>query len=1176
MPTELQRRIDALRDIRTFAQVSVYLRDELGWPLEGADLETRASTPHLRLGRRAGRPRRQTPRRREAPAERPLTADQPWGVFLVQFDGPRLPITQLRRLLHALVTRQRRVGNGTRPSWALDDLLFIVFTGSDPAVEMHFVAFFDDGDRLPKVRSLAWRPAQSPHPHLTRLAEELMPSLVWPTETNDADQWRHDWRGAFKLMPGQAIGDAAWLADRMARTASDLRDQIEAVLARERAHERTHKQVGPFTTLMNEVRAQLVADVDGPKFADMCAQTLVYGTLTSRITDPEGFGSSPIFSAVPLANPFLAAFFEQVHDEAAALDLAGSGINQLVADLRDTNVESILDQFGATAKGGDPVIHFYEEFLKKYDPKMRADAGAFYTPQPVVDFIVRATDEVLRSRFGLPMGIADPATWREVADLNGFDVPDGIDPDRPFVSMVDPATGTGTFLVAWLRQAKRSFLGAGGAREEWPKHLRNHVLPQMHAFELMLGPYAIAHLKVALELHSEGVDDGDPKVLLTDALDHTPRQGQLQTMSNPVAEEGESAAELKDSERFTVVVGNPPYDREEREIGSTGKRKGGVVRYGAPGISPLFDAETAQRRVATGLGRSDSNKPVPLLNVVTEPMRSAGLGVHLKNVYNDYVYFWVWAAWQATEQPRGPGVVAFITASSYLDGVSMGGVRHLLRQAFDELWIIDLGGEGRGAQKEENVFDIQTPVSIAIGIRTGSERSGECAVRYHRVHGSRADKLTALAKLSLEGVTDEIFGAGLEDFTPRSDAEYYDWPQITDLFPWTHSGCQLKRTWPIAETKAVLQRRWQKLVTAVPRDRGKLLKDTGFRSPESTPKPLLPGSESTRLLDSLDSLDRDDDPEGIERYGYRSFDRQWIIADHRLADRARPELWQASGSRQIFLTTLTSTKLGHGPVLTATPYVPDLDHFRGSYGAKNAIPLYCDSSGQAPNVTDGLLDFLSQLLGIQVTPEDLLAYVYALGGTPAFGTHFAAELAEGAGPVHLPFTTNTDLFQQAVDLGRDLLRHHTWGERFAPPGQSQLPEGPTQEITPVEAIPEKPDYDPDSQILTVGTGTFAPVAPEVWEFEVSGLKVLRSWLGYRMKTRKGKKSSPLDEVRPTHWTQTEELLSLLATLHHTIQLTPTATKLLDDILASSLIPTTDLPTPTPAQRKPPKQQNIDG
>ena len=814
-----------------------------------------------------------------------------------------------------------------------------------------------------------------------------------------------------------------------------------------------------------------------------------------------------------------------------------------MADLRDTNVESILDQFGATAKGGDPVIHFYEEFLKKYDSEMRANAGAFYTPQPVVDFIVRATDEVLRTRFDLPMGIADPSTWQQVAEWSGFDVPDGVEPEKAFVSMVDPVTGTGTFLVAWLRQAKQSFVASGGAPDDWPRHLRDHVLPQMHAFELMLGPYAIAHLKVALELHSEGVDDGDPKVLLTDALDHTPRQGQLQTMSNPVAEEGERAAELKEHERFSVVIGNPPYDREEREVGAVGKRKGGVVRHGVPGIDPL-------------------------LNAVTRPMKDAGLGIHLKNVYNDYVYFWCWAAWQATRLPEGPGVVAFITASSYLDGVSMGGVRHLLRQAFDELWIVDIGGEGRGAQTEENVFDIQTPVAIAVGVRTGSERSDDCAVRSHRVAGTREQKLTGLGALSLADVTKQITGTGLDDFIPRSDAAYYDWPQVTDLFPWIRSGCKLGRTWPIADAKQVLESRWREFLTAVPRQRQELFDESpSGQRVHSEPKPLLGG---TRKLPAALHLDRGDPFEGIEQYGYRSFDRQWLIADQRLIDRAGPDMWQVRGPHQVFLTTLTSTKLGCGPALTVTPYVPDLDHFRGSYGAKNVMPLYRDSSGQNANVTEGLIEALSQQLGIQVTPEDLLAYVYALGGTAAFSERFADELAEGAGPVHLPVTISGDLFQQAVALGRDLLWHHTWGERFAPPGQPHLPAGPAQEIAPVESMPEQFAYAIYTQHLIVGTGAFGPVSPEVWDFEVSGLRVLRSWLGYRMKKRKGRKSSPLDDIRPTTWTQTDELLRLLAILHHTIQVTPTAANLLDDILASPLIPATDLPTPTPAQRKPPR------
>ena len=319
--------------------------------------------------------------------------------------------------------------NGSRPSWRLDDLLFIVSTGAGETMELHLITFRGDSPQGAEFRSLSWR-ADTPTGHLRRLAEELLPCLDWPDDVTDVVSWRAAWREAFKLPTGQAIRAAARLAERMARTALDLRHQIADALASEQGS-------GPFSTLMGDVRSQLVSDVDVDRFADMCAQTLTYGVLSSRVTDREGFGSSPIFSAVPLANPFLEAFFEQVHDQAVSLDLAGSGLPQLVADLRETNVEAILDQFDSTAKGGDPVIHFYEEFLKQYDSKMRADAGAFYTPKPVVEFMVRMVDEVLRTRFDLPLGIADPATWQEVAERNDFDMPDGIDPHKPFVSMID-------------------------------------------------------------------------------------------------------------------------------------------------------------------------------------------------------------------------------------------------------------------------------------------------------------------------------------------------------------------------------------------------------------------------------------------------------------------------------------------------------------------------------------------------------------------------------------------------------------------------------------------------------------------------------------------------------------------------------------------------------------------
>ena len=260
-------------------------------------------------------------------------------------------------------------------------------------------------------------------------------------------------------------------------------------------------------------------------------------------------------------------------------------------------------------------------------------------------------------------------------------------------------------------------------------------------------------------------------------------------------------------------------------------------------------------------------------------------------------------------------------------------------------------------------------------------------------------------------------------------------PRIVDLFPWVHSGSEIKRTWPIAETRDTLDRRWQSLVKELPRHRGSLLKETRDRTISSSPRPLLTIQSSLQPISNLDLGDR---PEGIERYDYRSFDRQWLIADHRVADYPRPALWNTRGPAQAFLTTLTSAaRFGRGPTLIVSANVPDRNYFSGR-GA-NIMPLYRDGNNCLSNVTDGLVPTLNARLGIEVSAVDLLAYVYAFASTTAFSARFAEELAEAAGPIHIPITTERSLFERAVDLGRDLLWWHTWGERFAPAAQTPPP-----------------------------------------------------------------------------------------------------------------------------------------
>ena len=359
--------------------------------------------------------------------------------------------------------------------------------------------------------------------------------------------------------------------------------------------------------------------------------------------------------------------------------------------------------------------------------------------------------------------------------------------------------------------------------------------------------------------------------------------------------------------------------------------------------------------------------------------------------------------------------------------------------------------------------------------------------------------------------------------------------------PWQQSGVKAGRTWVIAPDVDTLKRRWRKLCNADKDKRVKLFKNspTGCKIHQS--KVQLPPYR--RKLKPISELSKKAPLPDIMRYAYRSFDRQHIFADARLIDRPGPLLWATHGDHQVYVTSLLTEVLGKGPALTACADIPDLHHFSGR-GAKDVIPLYRDAAGQEPNVLPGLLDLLGETYGCEVSPEDFLAYVYGVLAQPAFTERFYEELETRE--LRVPLTKDPKLFERAAKIGRYLLWLHTYGQRFTGRGRpkGRIPRGKARCTKPVSERPKDyPDhfeYDPESKRLIVGTGVFEPVKPEVYEFEVSGLKVVQSWLGYRMKSGQGKKSSPLDDIRPKHWTAqfTTELLELLWVLEKTIATYP--------------------------------------
>lgn len=904
-------------------------------------------------------------------------------------------------------------------------------------------------------------------------------------------------------------------------------------LLREDVTEALQDADSPITQLAENWRQLLFPDASNEQFADAYAQTVSFALLLGRSegADPLTFDSA---KATLAAQHNLLSRALQVLTDLEVRAVMPTSLELLLRVIAEVPLDALSGP-------EDPWIYFYEDFLAAYDPKLRKDAGAYYTPVEVVHAQVRLIDDLLVNRLGKPLGFADPS-----------------------VVTLDPATGTGTYLLGVIEHALERI-----RKEQGPGAVAGRatdLAKNLYGFEIMVGPYAVTELRVSQALKDRGAslpEDGT-HIYLTDTLESPhaePPQVVMGFAQKAFAEQHKRATRVKAEVPVIVCLGNPPYDRHEAATEGNKARTGGWVRWGASG---------------TG---SDA-----ILRDFIDPAIAAGHGVHVKNLYNLYVYFWRWALWKVFEQNtmQSPGVVSFITASSFLDGDAFCGMRELMRRTCDEIWVLDLGGEGRGVRKNENVFAIQTPVTIVVAVGTSRTSSHKPAkTHYASVEGSRRTKLT-----ELEGI-DEIGSVEWVEcerdwhvpLRPSGMGTYFLWPLLTELMPWQHSGSQLKRTWPICADRKTLENRWRTLLAS--HDQVSAFKETRDRKVDSRCFSLL---DSGRQQPAIAQLPRNEPVPKIERYAYRSFDRQWIIADSRLGDFLRPTLWAALSAHQLCVTSLFSQPLGAGPALTVAPHVPDLDHFRGSYGAKATIPLYRTADASESNILPGLLELLSSIFGKRkkITPEDFLAYVYGALAHPAFTERFTKELETRE--LRVPITKDSALFEKVRYVGARLLWLHTYGERYVPKGKArgQVPTGSAKCTKAVPgdkaSYPEEFRYNDSTKTLHVGAGEFRPVTSDIFEFEVSGLKVVQSWLKYRMKKGSGKKSSPLDDIRPERWTSqfTTELLELLWVLEATIAGYPKQAELLDAIIECDCFTAAELPEVQDKMRKPPPRPKAGG
>ena len=896
--------------------------------------------------------------------------------------------------------------------------------------------------------------------------------------------------------------DAKQLAEVSARLCRLLRDEV-VELAMGSAD---------FAGLANDWRKMLFPEASDFQFADGYAQTVTFGLLIARahgITLRNGLNNAA--TKLGQTNSLVGAALKILTDSPSNQEALKTSLGTLV------RVFDVVDWKAVSKNDADAWLYFYEDFLQVYDSKLRKQTGSYYTPPAVVETMVRLVDEALQSDFALPEGLASPS-----------------------VRVVDPAVGTGTFLLGILKRIAawhERNQGSGTVPEAIDSALQRLV-----GFEIQLGPYAVAQLRVLAEIDRlvGRPSTTPPRMFVTDTLGNPYEEKEyIPQLYVPLAKSRKDANVVKRDEDITVVIGNPPYKEKA-------KGRGGWVESGS------------------------SNSPIPPPLAAWMPPREWGVGAHAKHLRNLYVYFWRWATWKVFDQnpQANTGIVAFITVAGFLSGPGFEKMRDYLRRTADHIWVIDCSPEGHQPETNTRIFEgVQQPICIVLASRSSRVNQSEPATVLFRslAQGDREDKFRELEGVALHGCGWTACPSEWRaPFLPESGGAWSTYPALESLFAYNGSGVMPGRTWVIAPDPESLQRRWQSLIEARSDEKETLFHphlrndQLGDRHTQKVVPKGLPGYEARPL-----PLARESGPcSPPVGYAFRSFDRQWIIPDNRVINQPNPVLWGLHSEKQVYLTALTSPAPSSGPAVTFCSQIPDLHHYNGRGG--RVFPLWQDSIADVANMSVELIHILSQKIGAKVEAEDLLAYIAAIAAHPGFTSRFRADMVNPG--IRVPLTADRALFETAVEIGRTIIWLHTFGERCVDAAGGR-PAGPPR-IAPakgpripregaISGMPDTIEYDPVTQRLLVGNGFVENVDARVWKYEVSGKSVLRHWFSYRRENRDRpiigdrRPPSPLGKIQPDHWLAeyTTELLNVIHVLGRVVELEPDQNELLERVCA---------------------------
>lgn len=1100
--------------ITTFPALIEYLRDELDWPIEEFSLDdlTFEWDPKefgLSTEGAAGQI--------EIKQLRPLEAES-WGVFFLSLPHRKLPVTVLRRILGSLAPKKRASANpADRAVWNKHDLLFIAAHGAGNERGLAFAHFHEDkahGD-LPTLNVLGWDGLDTVR-KLSATHQVLKDKLHWRERGETPGVWRTRWNGAFAEKPGEVVATSKAMAKELARLAREIRRRANELLEEE-------NEKGPLRTLHEAFKEALIHDLKFDDFADMYAQTIAYGLLSARISRESGaLVADNAADLAPPTNPFLKELLEtflKAGGRKGGMDFDELGVNDVVEMLRRANMEAVLRDFDDRNPNEDPVIHFYELFLKEYDAQKRMQRGVFYTPRPVVSFIVRSVDEVLRTEFGLEDGLASTATWGEViAAKPEIKLPEGAKESDPFVRILDPATGTGTFLVETIdlihRRMREKWKKAGKSETEiaalWNEYVPKHLLPRLYGFELMMAPYAIAHMKLGLKLYETGYrfgSDERARIYLTNALE--PAQDfdmQLAFMSEALAHEAQAANAAKEV-RFTVVVGNPPYSK-----------------------------------ISSNLGTNAVAWVEPFRFVAGDKIKERGALAFEMAIQDDYVKFWGFA--YEMIRRSGSGVANYISNFRYLDGTYLRGLRYTFQKEFPCIRICNLGGQiaeqAHVEGDDENVFDIEQGTATGLfstSNETGNDRS------YSRLTGTRQNKYDVL--LSPGAINWEtlrpspesyLFVTGFDD--PTGDPA---WPRLDAILPF-NSGSIITSRDALLINKDAEQLKCRIVAFGASKAGEKsILKELGFSAKAGWD--IEAAKASVRHAQKQNALDSH-----VKRVAYRPFDNPYIYYDVKLIDTpSRPVSAALYSTKNLVLLSpkvKTSGPFTHVFVADVPGEKKIASHDRATqmfalYKAPTdvqpspvpafsskfisaisaAVGLTWDDCADAPSQSQlsGIVAKRPKQIAMFATrrergdlattfgPRDVFDWIYAVLHSPAYRARYADYLKSDFARVPVP--GSRDLFQALVPLGTRLVALHLLDADAAP--ELKDPQAVRVAGHGEARVEQAPQWTaPSGGRVTISEHRWFEGVPErVWNFHIGGYQPAQKWLKDRAK-KGGKKPHP--------------------------------------------------------------------